>query len=69
VCCLIEFIVGVDGIAKRLTSIPGVGKLIATAMMAFVANGQQFKSGRNLAVWHGLAPREYLAGGKQPLLD
>ncbi|QWA13234.1 IS110 family transposase [Sodalis ligni] len=47
----IESIAGADGTAKRLTSIPGVGKLTATAMTVFVGNGQQFKSGRNLAAW------------------
>ncbi|HDZ2453947.1 TPA: IS110 family transposase [Klebsiella pneumoniae] len=64
----IESIADADGTAKRLTSIPGVGKLTATAMTAFVGNGQQFKSGRNLAAWLGLVPREYSTGGKQRLL-
>ncbi|WP_414636947.1 transposase [Acerihabitans sp.] len=57
-----------DDTATRLTSVPGIGKLTATAITAFAGNGNQFKSGRDLAAWLGLVPREYSTGGKQRLL-
>lgn len=64
----IESIADADGKAKRLMSILGVGELTATVMTAFVVNGQQFKSGLNLAAWLGLDSREYSTDGKQRLL-
>lgn len=41
----IESIADADGTAKRLKSIPGVGKLTATAMTAFVSNGNNLNQG------------------------
>lgn len=64
----IEQHAGADDTATRLASVPGVGKPTATAITAFAGNGNQFKSGRNLAAWLGLVPREYSTGGKQRLL-
>jgi transposase len=49
-------------------SIPGIGALIATALFAAVGNAVQFKSGRDLAAWIGLVPRQYSTGGKTRLL-
>jgi len=53
---------------RRLLTIPGVGPLVATALVASVGNGRQFKRGRELAAWLGLVPREHSTGGKQRLL-
>lgn len=53
---------------RRLLTVPGVGPLVATALVASVGNGRQFKRGRELAAWLGLVPREHSTGGKQRLL-
>ncbi|WP_321857470.1 IS110 family RNA-guided transposase [Paraburkholderia tropica] len=64
----IEAIAAADDVATRLTSIPGIAHLTATAITAFSGSGTQFKSGRNFAAWLGLVPREFSTGGKQNLL-
>ena len=53
---------------QRLTEIPGVGPVTATALIGAVGNGSTFKKGRNLAAWMGVVPGEYSTGGKQKLL-
>jgi transposase len=53
--------------AKRLMAIPGVGPLLASAMVAAVPDPGMFKSGRNLAAWIGLVPRQNSSGGKERL--
>ena len=53
-----------DGAAcERLTAVPGVGPVIATAMVAAVGNAKNFSSGRHLAAWMGLVPRQRSSGG------
>lgn len=54
--------------ARRLMTIPGIGALGATALLATVGSGRQFQKVRDLAAWLGLVPREYSTGGKQKLL-
>jgi transposase len=53
---------------QRLTTIPGVGPVTATALVAAIGNGSAFRRGRDLAAWVGMVPREYSTGGKQKLL-
>lgn len=53
---------------QRLLSIPGVGLLTATAMVAAIGDIGVFKSGRELAAWLGLVPRQHSTGGKPTLL-
>jgi transposase len=53
---------------QRLTAIPGIGPVTATALIAAVGNGSGFRRGRDLAAWVGMVPREYSTGGKQKLL-
>jgi transposase len=53
---------------QRLTEIPGVGPVTATALIAAVGNGSTFRKGRNLAAWMGIVPGEHSSGGKQKLL-
>jgi len=53
---------------QRLLSIPGVGLLTATALIAAVGDIKAFKSGRELAAWLGLVPKQYSTGGKSTLL-
>lgn len=40
----------------QLMTVPGVGPLIATALIATVGDARQFKSGRELSAWLGLVP-------------
>jgi transposase len=64
----IEALVSRDDVARRLTTIPGIGSLGASALLAAVGDGKQFRRARDLAAWLGLTPREYSTGGKQRLL-
>lgn len=53
---------------KRLLTIPGVGLLTATALIAAIGDISVFKNGRELAAWLGLVPRQHSTGGKPTLL-
>lgn len=54
--------------ARRLISIPGIGALNATALVAAVGDARTFARGRDLAAWLGLVPRQATTGGKPRLL-
>jgi len=56
-----------DGDSKRLATIPGVGVVTASAILASIGNGKQFKSGREFSAWIGLVPRQNSSGGKEKL--
>ena len=56
-----------DEVARRLMTIPGVGPLIATALVALAPPPQTFRRGRDFAAWLGLTPRQHSTGGKQRL--
>jgi len=51
----------------RLTAIPGVGMITATAIVATVGDASQFSSGRQLAAWLGIVPKQNSSGGKERL--
>jgi transposase len=53
--------------SRRLEAIPGVGPIVATALVAEVGDWTAFSSGRNLAAWIGLVPRQHSTGGKDRL--
>jgi transposase len=53
---------------QRLQTIPGIGPVTATALIAAIGDVTQFKNGRQLAAWLGLVPREHSTGGKPRLL-
>ena len=53
---------------QRLTTIPGVGPVTATALIGAIGNGSAFRKGRDLSTWMGIVPGEYTTGGKQKLL-
>jgi transposase len=53
--------------SKRLATIPGIGVIGATAIAATVPDPKVFRSGRDLAAWIGLVPREGSTGGKHKL--
>ena len=51
--------------SRRLEEIPGIGPIVATALVAEVGDWKAFSSGRNLAAWIGLVPRQHSTGGKE----
>jgi transposase len=53
--------------SQRLAKIPGIGPLIASAIVATVADASVFRSGREFSAWLGLVPRQNSTGGKQRL--
>jgi transposase len=55
-------------VCQRLETIPGVGPLIATALIAAVGDPRAFKNGREMSAWLGLVPRQNSSGGKEKLL-
>ena len=54
-------------LSRRLMEIPGIGPLVASALVACVPNPSMFRCGRNMAAWIGLVPRQNSSGGKQRL--
>ena len=52
---------------QRLETIPGVGVMTATALVATIGDGSQFHSGRQLSAWLGLVPRQHSSSGKDKL--
>jgi transposase len=54
--------------ARRLASIPGVGAIVASALVAAVGRAESFERGRDLAAWLGLVPRQFTTGGRPKLL-
>jgi transposase len=53
--------------SKRLNCIPGVGPLLATALIASVPDPKAFRSGRNFSAWIGLVPKQRSSGGRERL--
>jgi transposase len=53
--------------SRRLEELPGVGPIVATALVAEVGDWKEFTSGRSLAAWIGLVPRQHSTGGKERL--
>ena len=53
--------------SRRLDEIPGVGPLIATALVASIPDPQAFRSGRDMSAWIGLVPKQSSTGGKERL--
>jgi transposase len=57
-----------DEAARRLTTIPGIGTINATALAAAVGDARTFRRGRDMAAWFGLTPRQMTTGGRPRLL-
>jgi transposase len=57
-----------DEAARLLLTIPGIGPLNATALVAAIGKAETFGRGRDLAAWLGLVPRQMTTGGKPKLL-
>ena len=56
-----------DEEARRLMSIPGIGPITASAILAFAPPLESFKCGRDFSAWLGLVPRQHSTGGKPRL--
>src|ERR1019366_1098880 len=56
-----------DDASRRLDAIPGVGPMLATALVGSVADPKAFRSGRNFSAWIGLVPKQHSSGGKDRL--
>ena len=56
-----------DETSRHLRYIPGVGPMLATALVASVADPKAFRSGRNFSAWIGLVPKQHSSGGKDRL--
>ena len=56
-----------SALARRLMTIPGVGPVMATAMVALAPSPSTFRRGRDFAAWVGLTPRQHSSGGKEKL--
>jgi transposase len=64
----LEQISASDAGCSRIRKIPGIGPIVATAIVAAIGNGAAFRKGRDFAAWLGLVPRQYSTGGKAKLL-
>jgi transposase len=57
-----------SAVCRALLAVPGVGVIVATALFSAIANISDFKTGRDLAAFLGLVPRQRSTGGKTVLL-
>lgn len=64
----IAVIAKADPLAQRLQTVPGIGPVSATALLASIGDGRQFKRARDLPAWLGLTPGQHSTGGKDHLL-
>lgn len=53
-----------EGSCARIMSIPGIGPMISTAMVAAIGKGEVFDRGRDFAAWVGLVPQQFSTGGR-----
>lgn len=56
-----------NALSRRLETIPGIGPVTASALAATIPDASNFRSGRQLAAWIGLVPRQSSSGGKERL--
>lgn len=56
-----------DPAYEQLQTIPGIGPIIAPALLAKIGHAQQFRAGRNCSAWIGLVPRQHSTGGREQL--
>lgn len=57
-----------DEVCRKLTAVPGIGPLTATALVSAVADGSMFRRARDLSAWLGLVPQQRSTGGRTKLL-
>ena len=53
-----------DAGCERLMSVPGIGPIISSAMVAAIGTGDSFSKGRDFAAWLGLVPRQISTGDR-----
>ena len=56
-----------SSLCQKISTVPGIGPIVSTALIAAIGNGSQFKKARDLSAWLGLVPRQYSTGGKSSL--
>jgi transposase len=64
----IEALAARDEAARRLMTVPGIGSLAGTALLASAGNRQQFRKTRDMAAWLGLVPQQHSTGGRTQML-
>jgi transposase len=57
-----------NALSRKLESIPGIGPITASALVASIGDAKKFANGRQLAAWLGLVPKQHSSGGKSNLL-
>jgi len=67
VTALLRDAAGRSELCQRALSVPGIGPIVSTAVVAAVGNARMFRRGRDMAAWLGLVPRQYSTGGKSKL--
>lgn len=55
-------------VSRRLETIPGIGPITASALVASAGDSRNFKNGRQFAAWFGLVPQQNSSGGRTQLL-
>jgi transposase len=63
----IEELSRVEATCQRLMTVPGIGPLISTGLVAAIGTGEAFDRGRDFGAWLGLVPRQYSTGGRSVL--
>jgi transposase len=63
----LERISAADAGCTRIRKIPGIGPVVATAIVAAIGNGAAFSKGREFSAWLGIVPRQYSTGGNTRL--
>src|SRR5689334_13576641 len=64
----ITMIFRASALCQRIGRIKGIGPQTATALLAAIGNGSDFKNGRHLAAWLGLVPRQYSSGERRIMM-
>jgi transposase len=57
-----------DEYCQRMSTLPGIGPITATAIVSKIGNGSEFQKGRELSAYFGLVPKQHSSGEKQVLL-
>ncbi len=64
----IDTIFKASEVCQRIAKIRGIGPKTATAMIAAIGDGSDFKNGRHLAAWLGLVPRQHSSGDRRVMM-
>src|SRR5947207_6395631 len=63
----IEKLSQAEATCRRLMSVPGIGPVISTGIVAAIGTGEAFERGRDFGAWLGLVPRQHSTGGRSVL--